>query len=91
MMQTLVFETGENYPRRKASGRKVFFLKGVFNNDSLWSMTVEMPEPGFPLSWEVLLVNIKIKRSVAKNVFEGKKGEYLCVAQTRIVNFTGVF
>jgi hypothetical protein len=54
-------------------------------------MTVEMPEPGFPLSWEVLLVNIKIKRSVAKNVFEGKKGEYLCVAQTRIVNFTGVF
>jgi hypothetical protein len=29
--------------------------------------------------------------SVAKNVFEGKKGEYLCVAQTRIVNFTGVF
>ncbi len=54
-------------------------------------MTVEMPEPGFPLSWEVLLVNIKIKRSVAKNVFEGKKGEYLCVAQTRIVNFTGIF
>jgi len=29
--------------------------------------------------------------SVAKNVFEGKKGEYLWVAQTRIVNFTGVF
>jgi len=28
---------------------------------------------------------------VAKNVFEGKKGEYLWVAQTRIVNFIGVF
>jgi len=30
-------------------------------------MTVEMPEPGFPLSWKVLLVNIKIKRSVANS------------------------
>ena len=29
--------------------------------------------------------------SAARNVFEGKKGEYLCGAQTRIVNITGVF
>jgi hypothetical protein len=39
----------------------------------------------------VSLQNTTIFGSVAKNVFEGKKGEYLCVAQTRIVNFTGVF
>ncbi len=29
--------------------------------------------------------------SVANNVFEGNKGFYLRVPQTRIVNFTGVF
>ena len=31
------------------------------------------------------------KGSVANNVFEGNKGFYLRVPQTRIVNFTGVF
>jgi len=33
----------------------------------------------------------KITGSVANNVFEGNKGFYLRVPQTRIVNFTGVF
>jgi hypothetical protein len=37
------------------------------------------------------MTRMKKMGSVVKNVFEGKKGEYLCVAQTRIVNFTGVF
>ena len=32
-----------------------------------------------------------IEGSVANNVFEGNKGFYLRVPQTRIVNFTGVF
>jgi hypothetical protein len=59
MIKTLVVVTGEDYPRGKSSGRTVFFFEGVFNNNSLWSMTMEMPEPGFPPSWEVLLVNIK--------------------------------
>jgi len=54
------------------------FFEGVFHNDSLWSVTVEMPEPGFPLSWEVMLVNSK--KTLAPAFWE-KDRDYCIVFQ----------
>jgi hypothetical protein len=47
------------------------FFEGVFQNDSLWSMTVELTEPGFPLSWDVQFVNSE--KSLARH--SGKRIE----------------